>query len=118
MLTGQNLRERRVAREKKNSIAVGQRIKAARMNSDIRQEILAERLGISRSCLSQWENGEPATPISFEVIQDIAAFTKANAFHLMFGEMADGNNPAPNKEQKITLQVTGTIVLVTESEMA
>lgn len=118
MLTGKQLRDQRTARQKKNSISVGQRIKAAREASDVKQGALAKKLGVSRSALSQWESGEPSSPISFEAIQDIASFTGANALYLMFGELADGKFGTPTPQQTVTIKVSGPVKIVQEREPA
>ena len=40
---------------------IGKKLKEARLNRDLTQEVIAEKLNVSRQTISNWENGVSQT---------------------------------------------------------
>ena len=66
---------------------IGERIKEARNKAKLTQEQLGERLGITKSAISQWENGNtlPEMPLFIRFCEN----TKASADYILLGKVSD-----------------------------
>lgn len=71
-----------------DDVRIGKRVREARMDAKIKQGELADRLGISRPAISQWENGR-SDPTHENLVQ-IAAITgkPLSWFHIKSDEEA------------------------------
>lgn len=74
-----------------DSVAIGERIRAARQQRGLTQEALAEAVGVTRSAVAQWETGR-AGQITGNLTR-IAAVLEVSVEHLMFGN----NKAAPTR---------------------
>ncbi|KAF1690756.1 helix-turn-helix transcriptional regulator [Pseudoxanthomonas koreensis] len=51
-------------RAQRQILALGQRLRAARMRRSMTQEVMAERVGVSTPTLAKLENGDPSTSMA------------------------------------------------------
>ena len=88
--------------EKYNSLTIGERIKQCRLERGMTQKDLAERMGISPICISQYETGKRVPKI--ETIDRIASAIGVDPAYLSKrgGEnmLNVKNRPASEKEQE------------------
>lgn len=88
--------------EKGNSLTIGERIKQCRLERGMTQKDLAERMGISPVCISQYETGKRVPKI--ETIDRIATALGVDPTYLSKrgGEnmLNVKNRPASEKEQE------------------
>lgn len=46
-------------------MSIAEKLKTARISHKLSQQTLADALGVSRTTLSEWENGKAVPPISY-----------------------------------------------------
>jgi SOS-response transcriptional repressor LexA len=79
-----------------DSLTFGQRLKLARARAKITQDVVGERLGVSRNTVSMWEGGKhlPET----HRLADVAAAVRCPVGWLMSGDGEIESASAPNAE--------------------
>ena len=78
---------------------IGKNIKNLRMQKDITQEQLAERLHVTRQAVSNWENGK--TQPDVETLSMLA-----ECFEISVEELIYGKKEEPAKEKKVVIEKT------------
>lgn len=78
---------------------IGKNIKKLRMQKDITQEQLAERLHVTRQAVSNWENGK--TQPDVETLSMLA-----ECFEISVEELIYGKKEEPAKEKKVVIEKT------------
>ncbi len=78
---------------------IGKNIKKLRMQKDIIQEQLAERLHVTRQAVSNWENGK--TQPDVETLSMLA-----ECFEISVEELIYGKKEEPAKEKQVVIEKT------------
>ena len=74
------------------SDGVGDRIRALRDRHGLKQQELADKIGVSRQVLSNWERGY--TPLSTEGLIELTKLFETSANFILYGRNAKSKSPA------------------------
>lgn len=82
---------------------LGQLIREARRRRDLRQEDVADRIGVDRSLVSQWERGDRQGPLAPEHVQRLSTTLGVPALELLTAMGYDVRFEGVQDEQEVAL---------------